>query len=472
MVAERGTLLGDGSTPSPPFHDALPRKQKHVRTSRALLPRLNIEDVVLQRCLFVFAALLVGFVSAGYTWCAKEAGFLFTVQLKISPFLCLATCPVGLAAIAWMTKTFFPGSQGSGIPQAIASLQVTQTEAPGEFLSWRIAIGKFLLTALGFAFGASIGKEGPTVQIGCVIMYRIGRWRLPESHRLNRLLILSGAAAGITAAFNAPIAGAIFAIEEMAREFDPRHAPWLILATVLAGIALRATFGDEPYFGVVNGDLALAFVVPTILSLGVGGGLLGGAFAWFLAVPVKRYPLWLRHLVQVRPVIFAALCGVFVAVAGLLSNNHAFGSGYAETQAALSGTQQFGLRFALLKWIASLASYLSGIPGGIFAPSLSIGASLGAGMAVLFPYLPASAMSQLGMAAYFSGVVRAPFTAAVIVVEMTGDLAMSVPVILAALLGDYVSRLFNKKPLYGLLAERFLTPDVAKPAETLADVSA
>ena len=410
-----------------------------------------------QRLLFWASAAVVGAVALGFGWCTVTASRVFHAIAGPHPWVVVVLCPAGLAAIAYLTRTFFPGAQGSGIPQAMAAIRMERVEFARTMLSWRIAIGKTLLTVAGFAVGASIGKEGPTVQIGCSVMNGLGALGLKPSRDLLRLLVLAGGAAGIASAFNTPIAGAVFAVEEMAHyQVDGRIGRRLLVVTAISGMTMLALVGNVFYFGTVRAALPWGRGWLAVAALGVVGGLLGGAFARILTFPLGRLPGPIRRFRAASPEGYAAVCGLALAGFGLASGGRAFDSSHAPAVAALHGVAAPSLAFPLLKWAATIVSYLSGIPGGIFAPSLSVGAGLSAWAAALFPHVALSALAMVGMAAYFSGVVQSPITAAVIVLEMTNNMEMTVAVSAAAMLGTAVSRLVCPKPIYLAMAEQFL----------------
>ncbi|MDE2006396.1 MAG: chloride channel protein [Rhodospirillales bacterium] len=410
-----------------------------------------------QRFLFWLSAVVVGAVSLGFGWGTVHAAALFHHVTTRFPLAAFVICPAGLAAIAWTTRRVFPGSQGSGIPQAMAAIRMERFEFARTMLSWRIAIGKTLLTLAGFAVGASIGKEGPTVQIGCSVMNGLGGLGLKPSREQLRLLVLAGAAAGIASAFNTPIAGAVFAIEEMAHyQVDAAIGRRLLVVTALSGMTMLALVGNYTYFGNVAVDLPWGRPWIAVPVIGIVGGVLGGAFARVLSFPQTRLPRFLFRFLKERSIPFAALCGLMLAGIGIASGGLAFDASHGTAQAALQGLAVPPLLFPALKWLATVVSYLSGIPGGIFAPSLAVGAGLSAWFAPLFPHAPLSVLAMLGMAAYFSGVVQSPITAAVIVLEMTNNTSMTVAVSAAAAVGTAISRLICRRPLYAAMADQFL----------------
>ncbi|MCF3948607.1 chloride channel protein [Acidiphilium iwatense] len=392
-----------------------------------------------------------------------RASALFAHVTTHRLWLTLLLCPIGLAGIVFLTRTVFPGAQGSGIPQAMAALSMQNPTDIDTVLSLRIAVGKFLLTLAGFAAGASIGKEGPTVQIGCAAMNVCGRLGLERSHALQRLLILAGGAAGITCAFNAPIAGILFAIEEMAGSFDDRQARSIILAAFASGITLLLLLGYQPYFGFSRAMLPLGLVWLLVPLCAVIGGVAGGIFAQVLVTPARFMPAPVNRLAKHHPVGFALLCGFVLAALGLISHGQVFDASYGAARDALTKGTLPPIDFAPLKFLATLVSYLSGIPGGIFAPSLAVGVGVGTIFSHLVPGAPVTAFAMVGMAGYFSGVVQSPLTATAIVIEMTSNPAMTVPVGIAAILGTMASRLVCKEPVYHAMAHQFLRVIEHKP---------
>jgi len=423
--------------------------------------------------IFTLAAILTGLIAIAFGIGVVHAHNFFLTLTKNRPWLPFLLCPGGLAGIVYITRRAFPGAQGSGIPQAIAALQMQRQEDVDGVLSWRIAVGKFLLTLAGFAVGASIGKEGPTVQIGCTVMNICGRIGLERTRALERLLIMAGGAAGITCAFNAPIAGVVFAMEEMSHGIDETMLRSIILAAFVSGVTLFGVLGYQPYFGYSPQQVAFGAEWLVIALCAAVAGLAGGCFGQMIVAPARILPKRLTALAQRRPIVFAAACGLALAAIGFASGGQVYGSSYGEARAALQGQTLPPIDFGALKWAATMVSYLSGIPGGIFAPSLAVGVGVGVMFAHIFYGLPVAALAMVGMAGYFSGVVQSPFTATVIVIEMTSDPAMTVPVGLAALIGALTSRLVCREPAYHAMAAQFLRAIEQNqlPAEGTADAT-
>lgn len=416
------------------------------------------------RMIFWVGAVLVGLVASFFARSANYANEFFHHLVAISPFLPLVVTPALIILAAWLTQRFFPGSEGSGIPQCIAALDIHEESVRARMLSWRIAFGKILLTLLGLLSGASIGREGPTVHVGAALLFSLGRLGRFPFHYMDRGMILAGGAAGIAAAFNTPLAGILFAIEEMSRSFEERTSGTLITAVLIAGITSIALLGNYTYLGVVPANVSVRTGLIPVLVCGVAGGLLGGVFSTLLI----RGQRLLRPYYKRRALLVAGICGLAIALIGLASGGLTYGSGYAAARGLFQNTQAVNDSFPYLKLLATAISYWSGIPGGIFAPSLATGAGLGAHLAHWFPHTELSAMILLGTVAYFAGVVQTPITAFVIVMEMTHNNDLLIPLMACAFIAYGTSRLVCPKPIYRALAEDFLAAE-AKTAQNVEE---
>ncbi len=409
-----------------------------------------------RRGVFVLGGGLVGGVAVLLALAADWAGAAFEGLAHRMPASVLVLTPLGFAASCWLSRRYFPNSGGSGIPQVIAARRLHGLAARERLVSLRTAVGKMVLLLLGLLCGASVGREGPTVQVGAAIMFAIGRL----SPRRQPGLLLAGASAGVAAAFNTPLAGIVFGIEEMSRSFEARTSGIILGAVIAAGITSISLQGDYTYFGttsaVLGGTWQGLLAVPL---LGVLGGLFGGGFSRVLILFGSGLPGRAGAFLKCYPVGFAALCGLAVAVCGYLSEGAAFGTGYTQARGLVQGGATVPLAFGPLKFVATLASSVSGIPGGIFAPSLAVGAGLGSSVAALLPGASGQALVVLGMVAYFSGVVQAPITAFVIVTEMTNDHALIVPLMLASVIGFATSKLVCPEGVYHALAHNFVAAE-------------
>lgn len=395
-------------------------------------------------------AILVGLVALLFADLANEVIAIFKGWVARIWWLPLILTPLGVAAIAIATRRFTPEGKGSGIPQVIAASEQPE-ESLETLISLRVGFAKLLMTAAGLLAGASVGREGPTVQVSAAVMARVHRlFRVP----ITSGVIIAGGAAGVAAAFNTPLAGVAFAIEELASSFEQSVALLVMTAILIGGIVSLGIAGDYVYFGTMPETLRLGRTLIVAPVAGVVGGLSGGLFARLVLALTYNRQRYLGPLAK-RPVLWALLCGIAIAMIGILTGL-TWGTGYAEAKAAVEGVQE-NLWFGPGKFAATLLSTVAGLPGGIFSPSLATGAGVGNLLCLLFPNDPRGAVVLLGMVAYFTGVVRAPLTAVIIIVEATASRGMILPLFASALIADAAGRLVCKEKLYHALAREFAT---------------
>ncbi|QWW70079.1 chloride channel protein [Rhizobium sp. WYJ-E13] len=431
------------------------RNSRLLRRSRVIWGSFSLWR---PRLVFWCGALAIGLVSVGFARLADLAQRAFgslTSSGEWSFLLPLILSPLGFMLSAFLAARLFPNSQGSGIPQAIAARHLRHEEDRTRLLSLRIAAGKIALTVLGLFSGASIGREGPTVQVGASIMLAVARF---SGMAQARGLILAGSAAGIAAAFNTPLAGIVFAIEEMSRTYESRANGLVLTAVILSGLAALGLAGSYNYFGEASVSPAGLSDWGLVIVCGIGGGALGAAFSGFALHFGQRIRRWAQPQPLPRMVMLAGICGLAVAVIGIASDGTTFGTGYDQARGAVEG-HALPPFFFIEKLIAGFLSMLSGIPGGIFAPSLAVGAGFGSTVGSLLGTSIALA-AILGMTGYFSGVVQAPMTAFVIILEMTGDHQAVIPIMAVAMLGYVTSRLLSREPLYHGLSRVFIAAAV------------
>ncbi len=411
-----------------------------------------------QRLVFWGGAIAIGCVSVAFTEASNGAQAAFKHGIARFWLLPMIVTPLGFAISAALTAKYFHGAEGSGIPQAIAARNLAQRPDRYRLLAPKLILGKIGATLIGLLCGASVGREGPTVQVGAIIMLQVARFgRL----RNERGLILAGSAAGIAAAFNAPLAGIVFAIEEMSRSFEQRTNGLVLYAVIFAGLTSLGLVGNYTYFGITHATAGTWQDWLMVIACGVIGGLAGGLFARLMLEITAAARRWINSTPR-RNIQFALACGVIVAITGILSHGATFGTGYAQARAAIEG-QPVSWTFGPAKFIASLATAVSGIPGGIFAPSLAVGAGLGRTLGAICGVGGFSLVAVLGMAGYFAGVVQAPLTAFVIILEMTGNDDNVIPLMIASMLGFGASKLIAPTPLYHALSKSFLPKPAAPP---------
>lgn len=367
------------------------------------------------------------------------------------PLLTLLVAPLIFAAVAFSTRRWASAARGSGIPQIITAAKRPDSPETDRLAGLGTAISKLVLTLVMLLAGASVGREGPTVQVSAAVMVWV--------HRLLRVpitagVLIAGGAAGVAAAFNTPLAGVAFAIEELAAAYEQRVTLLVMAAVMISGLAAIGISGDYVYFGILQSSIGFRETVVVAPTVGIVGGLAGGLFSRLVLAFTHARSGWPVRLKQ-APVRFAAACGLLVGVLGIVSSGMTWGTGYAPARVLVEGGS-LPLWFGPAKFMAALFTTLSGTPGGIFSPSLAVGAGVGNALAGLFPGSPSSAIVLLGMAAYFVGVVRAPLTAVIILIETTASRSMVLPLFATALIADAASSLVSRERIYHGLARSFL----------------
>jgi CIC family chloride channel protein len=357
----------------------------------------------------------------------------------------------GSLAMGYLLYRYFPNARGSGVPQTKAALF-----ARGGFISLRTVLGKFGCTAATLASGIPLGREGPSVQVGAGIASVLGRALGLRPEKVKALLPV-GASAAIAAAFNTPMAAVVFSLEEVMGDLNAPVLGSVVMASATSWMVLRLILGNNPLFHVPQYELVHPLEFAIYAVLGVAGGLLSVAFTRLLLEMRKRFLLLPRKTWWWHPVvggITVGLMGWFVP--------QVLGVGYVYVGAALNSTMAFKLMALLvaLKLLAVTASYASGNAGGIFGPSLFLGAMLGGAIgSVAHHYLPGytaspGAYALVGMGALFAGIVRAPMTSVLMIFEMTRDYSVIVPLMIANLASLFISSRFQKQPIYEALAHQ------------------
>ena len=409
----------------------------------------------LDRSIVLGYAVMAGLFVVAFTMLSETAFEWFQHLNKAYPYGVLIWTPALTAGIVWATRRFFPGASGSGIPQVMAAIDPqVDSVARRYFVSFRLTIAKMGLGSLTMLAGLSAGREGPSVQVGAGVMQGARHWMRPGSAISDHALLVAGGAAGMAAAFNAPLAGVVFAIEELSKRMDSRNNSVIISAIVVAGLVSISVFGNLTYFGTIAVPrLSWAAFWPGLVVV-VVCGVLGGLFARLLAASIEGLPdvfsLW-RHK---KPIRFAAGAGLIVAVIGIVTGGATYGAGAEEVRNMLAGESDVSRLYFFLKFVATWITSWSGVPGGIFAPSLSIGAGVGHDVAQIFAgsnSALAPSLIALGMAAYLAAATQAPLTSFIIVMEMINGRPMVLSLMAAAMLASLIARLISR-PLYHTLS--------------------
>lgn len=382
----------------------------------------------------------------------------FAQQAVARPWLPFIYTPLIGMFVVWMTSRFFTGAQGSGIPQVIAATRLAHQGKPvNKLVSLRLAFAKIGLGTLALTGGFSAGREGPSVQVAASIMHFFHRY-LPNARIIRpEDLILAGGAAGIAAAFNTPLAGVVFAVEELGRKLETRTSGVLLSTIILSGMVAIALQGNYNYFGHFDVQEANFDIVLPILAIGIGCGVMGGLFSRMLLWPQRYRSFVVWEWRRLHPVWFAGGCGMIVAILGWLSGGMSFGSGYGITSQIIVSDVGLPWHAPITRFLATVVTYFSGIPGGIFAPSLAVGAAVGANVAEYFA-LAAQPIIALCMVGFLAAVTQSPITSAIIVMEMIDSHGMVISLMAVALIAKAVSARMGPE-LYQQLARGFLQSD-------------
>ena len=358
---------------------------------------------------------------------------------------------IGSLGMGYLLFRFFPDARGSGVPQTKAALYAREGR-----ISVKTILGKFFCTSATLASGIPLGREGPSVQVGAGIASLLGR-RLGLSPERMKSLIPVGAAAAIAAAFNTPLAAVLFALEEVVGDL---HAPVLgsvVLASATSWAVLQLLLGNHPLFEVPQYQLVSPAEFALYAVLGVAGGLVSAAFTRLLLGLRKKFLAAPRRTLWFQPVAGGLLVGLMGWVVP-----QSLGVGYKCVGDALNGHMVWSLMALLLvlKLVSVAVSYASGNAGGIFGPSLFLGAMLGGLMGTaghaFFPNHVASsgAYALVGMGTAFAGIVRAPMTSVLMIFEITRDYAVIVPLMISNLVSFLIASRFQKEPIYEVLAHQ------------------
>ncbi|MGH9407754.1 MAG: chloride channel protein [Terriglobia bacterium] len=406
--------------------------------------------------LFLFLAVLIGVGSGLLVVCFKIAIewthiVLFGSGLTASPWrLLLMPTIVGLLIGACVMR-FFRGVRGSGVNQTKAAVYIYDG-----YIASRTVVGKFLLCALAIGSGQSLGPEDPSLQIGAGIASSIGR-RLRLSRDKIRMIAPVGAAAGLAAAFNAPISATVFVLEEVIGQWNAGVLGAVILSAVASVVVLRVFLGSEPLFRVPPYRLANASEFLAYAVLGVIGGFASLLFVKLVASlrpRLKALPSWTYY---VQP----ALAGLAVGVIALRFPQ-VMGAGYYSIDQAMQGeyTWEILAALAVFKIVATTLSFTSGTPGGMFAPTMFIGAMLGGAVGGVehhfFPALtgPVGAYALVGMGTLFAGFLRVPMTSVFMVLEVSGNYSIILPVMVSNTIAYLISRRYQSVALFDLLSRQ------------------
>jgi len=406
------------------------------------------------------ASLITGLVAVLYTklfaWSEALSGFIFAKQ----PWLIFIITPLSFVLAWWIVKKYARNARGSGIPAVMASIELATPQTNhlvNKLLSIRIIIVKILSTLLMVLGGGAIGREGPTVQIAGSIFRKVNQlipasW--PKISKKN--MILTGAAAGLAAAFNTPLGGIVFAVEELARMHINNFKTAIFTAVIIAGLTAQYILGSYLYIGYPNVTNPSGYIFLLVILVAVISGFMGAVMSRII-IKIMRW----KRTVKVRgfELMYVISCAMVIALIAYCGFHSVLYSGKKEMVDLLFNDHKYGgWKLPLLRILGPIASFTTGASGGVFAPALSAGAAIGSLVSEWFSLIAANANILIlsGMVAFLTGVTRSPFTSAILVLEMTNNHNIIFHLMLAGMIAGMAAMLVDKKSFYEHLKEQYL----------------
>ncbi len=405
--------------------------------------RLRHHKFVVEYGHFFLMSITIGIISAMFAVSCEFALRYFQLMFHALGWKIIFVIPPGFLIIAYLIRNYFPEAEGSGIPQVLGLNHTNDPSKLSRFFMPRAIFSKFVFVVLGTFFGATIGREGPTVQIGATIM-SLGKHNLSKVKQ--KFLYVVGAASGLASAFNTPLGGIVFALEELSKGAPLRKNLIKISGIAISGMVSVGLMGNYSYYGHVSYTLLnydwRIFIVAVLI--GISSALLCYLFCkavyCFTVDKTNRVNIFRKS----HPYWTAIICGLLIAIVGVISAGLSFGNGYTESRAALSGAEKLPAFYFLYKILGSLFSTASGVPGGYFATSMAIGNGIGSLFHHIFAVAPIQQYYLLGMVAFLAALTKAPVTAIVMVMEITTSQTFALPIIVASFVATWIASYLGK----------------------------
>jgi H+/Cl- antiporter ClcA len=420
----------------------------------------NFKKKILNALPFWAGALITGVVSVLYakifSFAEEGTAYIFAKDARL--FFILT--PLCFLIAWWLVQKYSPFSRGSGIPQVSAAIELSNPKhyyKVNKLLSIRVIVVK-IVSSLFLVFGGGVtGREGPTIQIAASIFKKINdilpKW-YPKISKMN--MIVTGAAAGLAAAFNTPLGGIVFAIEELTKTHFSYFKSALLTGVIIAGLTALHFLGPYLYLGYpqLNGvsSSLILIAIPVAIVTGIGGSGMGRIILYIFKKKQKLTKNYQR-------ILYVLFCGLILAAIGYFLDSRAFGSGKEiMTTALFTNEKHVSWQLCVLRFIGPIITFSTGAAGGVFAPSLTAGAGIGAFAASLF-HLPAASANLIilcGMAGFLTGITRSPFTCSILVLEMTNTHNIIFYIMLTALAANLASNFVSRHSFYDHLKDQYI----------------
>lgn len=419
----------------------------------------RVKTNVLQAIPFWIASLLTGLVAVGYTKLFGYSESLLQETLHWRTWSIFIITPVCFFLAWWVVQKFAVNAKGSGIPQVMAAIELASPkhdEKIGKLLSLRILLVKIVSSLFMVLGGGAIGREGPTIQIAGSVFRMINKITPSSWPKLSKQnFILTGAAAGLAAAFNTPLGGVVFAMEELARIHVRYFRTALFSAVIIAGMTAQAFLGPYLYLGYPDVRNLQFSVFLAVAVAAVASGLLGSATSRL----ILRIMKWKKTFSRAKAILFVMVAGLVTALIAYFLNDAVLGSGKNLMNTTLfTDDKHVSWHTMLLRMVGPVICFNTGAAGGVFAPALAAGASIGAFISGLFHFVGSNANILIlsGMVGFLTGVTRTPFTSAILVLEMTDRHSVIFHLMLAALVSNVAALLVDKHSFYEQLKKGYM----------------
>lgn len=434
--------------------------RQSIKRSFDNLHNEKLKNNLLQAVPFWIGSLITGVFAVLYakafTWGEALMNFIFDWHA----WMIFIITPAAFVLSWWLVKSFAPYAKGSGIPQVMAAVELANPKEHSKIrhlLSLKIIVFKVLSSLALIIGGGAVGREGPTIQIAGSVFRKVNEYLpdwWPKISKKN--MIMTGAAAGLSAAFNTPLGGIVFAVEELSKTHINYFKTALFTAVIIAGLTSQTLAGSYLYLGYPKtADVGLGIMFPVILVSGIAG-----VFASQLSVIMLRINAWNKTLTKdTEKVAFLIVCALIIASLAFFVNREILGSGKEIMERTLfTKDKHEDWYMPIFRMIGPALSFTSGGAGGIFAPALSAGASIGSVISGWIHLSPNETNVVIlgGMVAFLTGVTRAPFTSAIIVLEMTDRHSLIFHLMLAGMVSSLISLMVSKRSLYDTLKMSYL----------------